>query len=433
MLKNRKFAAFLLSAALVLSACTPSGGNDKDDDKDDDVSYYAELADDYYDIGDYGKAIEVLEEGLEKTESSKLRKKLNKLKSESTVVNETAEASAEAQTDPVSDILDLTADSTIAAAPAAEGDDLLVHRGDEFQMPDIVGMTWEDLLTDHSELNFVPTLQYSSEYPKNVVIYQSVMPHRTVRRGQSIEITVSSGPKLVETDDYSNKPIDDVITLLTKLDLKYEIKRINDSTVAKDHVIGTEPAAHEFVEPGSTVICYVSLGQDKETTSVPQLVDLSLASAQQRANDYNVQLVVEYQPSAEVEEGKVISQSIEPTAVVEENTVITIVVSTGGSNERECSIGMTITGNAHGEFEFRYYIDGTLIENMTTIRDLALSDRFDWTFSNTGVHTYAVIVKSTATNAEDIFFDCTVDFTKDPPEKTFETFSPKVFKQLLDA
>ena len=312
-------------------------------------------------------------------------------------------------------------------------DQIITASGEEVKMPSLLNKTWDEVLAEYSDFNFTPTLKNSSEYPKNVVMNQSVMPGRTIKKNQNVEVTVSNGPKLVEIDDYSNKSIDDVITLLSKQDLKYEITRMEDDSVAKDFVIKTNPAARTFVEVGTTVTCYVSLGSSKESTAVPQLINLSLASAQQRANEYGILLVIVYEPSSEVEEGKVISQSIDPTTKVEKNTIVEIVVSSGGSQERECSIGMTISDNASGEFEFKYYIDGTLQEELTEVKNLALISRFDWAFTNSGVHDYAVKVSSMDTGAGDTFFNCTVDFTKDPPEKTFIKFNAKVFKQLLGA
>ncbi|MBR1831941.1 MAG: PASTA domain-containing protein, partial [Ruminiclostridium sp.] len=266
---------------------------------------------------------------------------------------------------------------------------------------------------------------------------QSVMPGRTIKKNQNVEVTVSNGPKLVEIDDYSGKPIDDVISMLTKQDLKYDIIRQEDDTVQSDCVIKTNPAAREFVQVGTTVTLWVSTGASDETTAVPQLVNLSLASARQRAQEYDILLTELYEPSNDVEEGKVIRQNIDPTTIVEKNTMVEIVISSGGAQERQTSIKINIKGSASGEFEFKYYIDGTLQENMSEVKNLSLIDSFEWPFANSGVHEYAVRVKSVDNGAEATFFSCLVDFTKDPPTKDYgednKNFNPKVFKQLLSA
>ena len=306
--------------------------------------------------------------------------------------------------------------------------------GEEVKMPSLQNMTWDDVLTQYGDFNLTPTLKYDSKYPKNVVMNQSVMPGKTIKKNQNVEVTVSNGPKLVEIEDLTEKPINDVITILSRQDLKYEIIRQDDDTVPANCIIRTNPAAHEFVEVGTTVTCYVSQGASDETTAVPQLINLSLASAELRAKEYDILLTVVREPSSEVEEGRVIRQSIDPTTVVVKNTMVEIVVSSGGLEAREATLKIDIAGVASGEFEFKYYIDGTLQQNMTEVKNLSLIDKFQWTFTNSGVHEYAVRVRSMDTGAEGTFFSCMVDFTKEPPTRDYgDTFNGKVFKQLLSA
>lgn len=312
-------------------------------------------------------------------------------------------------------------------------DDIQRASGEEVEMPSLVNMTWDEVLAQYDDYNFIPTTRYSSEYEKNVVMDQSVMPGRTIKKNQEVEVVVSNGPKLVEIDDYSNKHYEDVITMLRKQDLKYEILRAENDDVAADFVIRTSPAAREWVEVGTTVTCWVSLGKSNESTAVPQMVNLSLASAEARAKEYDIILTVTFEPSAEVEEGKVIRQSIEPTTIVEKNTIVEIVVSDGGEPVRESSISITVNQNATGEFEFKYYIDGTRQDDMTEIKDLALTQKIEWKFSNSGEHYYAIRVRSTATGAEGLFLNMLVDFTTDPPKKTQKEVNERVFRQLLSA
>ena len=306
--------------------------------------------------------------------------------------------------------------------------------GEEVKMPSLINMTWDEVLEEYNDFNFTPVLKYDSEYPKNVVMNQSVMPGRTIRKNQNIEVTVSNGPKLVAVDDFTNKQIDDVITILGKNELKYTLTWTEDDTVPKDCVIRTNPAGGEYVQVGTEVMCVVSLGPSDESTAVPQLINLSVASARLRAKEYDILLVETEEPSNEVEAGKVIRQSIEPTTIVQKNTLVEIVVSTGGEQEREASIRLSFKGVASGEFDFKYYIDGTLQQDKTETKNLSLIDSFEWTFSNSGVHEYAIRVRSVDTGGEALLLNCLVDFTKDPPEKDYgDSFNPKVFKQLLNA
>ncbi len=306
--------------------------------------------------------------------------------------------------------------------------------GEEVKMPSLLNMTWDEVLEEYSDFNFTPVLKYDSDNPKNVVINQSVMPGRSIKKNQNVEVTVSNGPKLIEVGDFVGKNVDDVINKLSSQDLKYNITWTEDDSVQKDCVIRTTPAAGEWVQVGTTISCIVSIGQSNETTAVPQLVKLSVASAEMRAKEYNILLTELYEASNEIEAGHVIRQNIEPTTIVDKNTVVEIVISTGGAQERSSSIKISIKGAANGEFEFKYYIDGTLQENMTEIKNLSLIESFEWNFTNSETHEYAVRVRSIDTGAEATFFSCIVDFTQDPPAKDYgDTFNSKVFKQLLTA
>ncbi|MBQ8903421.1 MAG: Stk1 family PASTA domain-containing Ser/Thr kinase [Oscillospiraceae bacterium] len=306
--------------------------------------------------------------------------------------------------------------------------------GEEVTMPYLVGKTWDEVLAEFNDYNFIPTLEYSSEYEKNIVMEQSVMPGRSIRKNQVIEVVVSSGPKLVEISDYTNKHIDDVVAMLKKQDLQYKIIRTEDDEIAQDFVVKTNPPAREFVEVGDTVTCYVSLGQSNESTAGHNMVNLSLASAQARAEEYDILLTIIYEPSTEVDEGRVIRQNIEPTTLVEKNTMVEIVVSDGSDPVREASVKINIYEGATGEFIFKYYIDGTLQEDMTETKDISLIENIEWTFENSGVHEYAIRVTSVDTGATGLLYNMEVDFTQDPPVKDHhDTFNSKVFKQLLSA
>ncbi len=313
-------------------------------------------------------------------------------------------------------------------------DDIQSASGEEVVMPTLVNRTWDEVRAEYNDYNFIPVTQYSSEYEKNVVMDQSVMPGRTIKKNQEVEVVVSNGPKLVEIDDYTNKHIDDVITMLKKQDLKYEIKRTESDDIAEDFVIKTSPAAREFVEAGTTVTCYVSMGQSNEATAVPDMVNLSLANAKKRAEEYDILLTIITEPSSEVEEGKVIRQNIAPTTLVEKNTMVEIVVSDGSEPIKESGFSISVSSKATGEFEFRYYIDGTLQKDMTEIKDMSLTDKIQWSFSGSGVHEYAIRVTSLDTGASGTLIVMEVDFTTDPVTKSDNgTFNNKLFKQLLTA
>lgn len=71
----------------------------------------------------------------------------------------------------------------------------------------------------------------------------------------------SSSDTTVKLEDYKGQKLDDVKKKLDELGIKTEVYKINDSEVAADCVIRTEPAAGEEVQKNSTIKVYVSLGE----------------------------------------------------------------------------------------------------------------------------------------------------------------------------
>lgn len=308
--------------------------------------------------------------------------------------------------------------------------DIVAEGGEEIKMPYLIGMTWDEAISQYDYLNIEAVQEYSSEYDKYVIMDQSVAAGRTIKENNKITVTVSNGPKLVEIDDFTNRPVEEVKTMLKKQGFDVGFTYMESDEVSADFVIKTEPAARSMVEEGSKVICYVSSGAAETLTAVPQMIKLSLASAKARAEEYGIILTIVYEPSTTVEKDHVISQSIDPLEKVEKDTVVEIVVSNGEIPIRESQIKVTMSSSASGKFTFEYYIDGLLQEDMTEIRDISLSKEILWKISGSEVSNYAIMVTSQETGETAKFVEMEVDFTTDPPTKTTIEFNDKVFRQL---
>lgn len=303
----------------------------------------------------------------------------------------------------------------------------------EIKVPKLIGMTLDDVEEEYGDLhlNLVATSEYSSEYDKGLIMEQKVAEGTTIKATQQISVVVSLGTKMVEIDDCALRPREEIISLLEdKLGLKTEVIWLEDAEIPYNYVIRTDPAEHTMVEYGSKVVVYVSSGPAETLTSVPDMLGLNLATAQANAKNYDIILTVVEEPSATVEKGRIIRQSIDPLTKVDKNTVVEVAVSTGNA---ETSISMTLTSSATGEFVFTYFINGVLQEDLTETRDVGLSKAIEWKISGNDVADYAIKVTSVATGASDTLIDMTVDFTQYPVVKTQNVLNANVFKDLLGA
>ena len=142
--------------------------------------------------------------------------------------------------------------------------------------------------------------------------------------------------------------------------------------------------------------------------------------------------IIEYEPCEDgsVEEGRVIRQSIEPNERVEKNTLVTIYVCNGEKPEKTDTIPLSISDSVTGEYRFKYFIDGILQEDMTEIRDLAISKQIMWEISGRGIKRYTIVVENPVTNVSKTLIDLEVNFDADPIDKQQKEFNSNVFTEL---
>lgn len=301
------------------------------------------------------------------------------------------------------------------------------------EMPNLVGLTLEQISMRYPELVLEKEYEYSDEYKKDAVMEQSVSAGTKYDLGDSVSVVVSSGSKLIEIDDYTNRNIDDTIQLLEKQGFRYDIIYAEDEKVTKNCVIKTVPAAREKAEAGTIVTCYVNIGAPIVNSIVPNMVGKSIEDATDLADESGIKLTITYEKADGVETGTVLEQSIDPDEEVERDTrvVVTIAGETSSSSS-STAINVNMESSLSGEVQLKYYIDGTLQEEKTEIKELSLTKKISWEVSGTDVHTYTIVVTSLATGKSGTLYEMEVDFTQDPPKKDDHgTFNAGLFSELI--
>ena len=92
---------------------------------------------------------------------------------------------------------------------------------------------------------------------------------------------------------------------------------------------------------------------------------------------------------------------------------------------------MDIGDSMEGEFEMKYYVDGTLVPEKTEIKELSLTRKIEWEVSGTDVHTYSIMTTSRSTGKTGKLYEIEVDFTTDPPARNILDSNVNVFTELL--
>lgn len=303
---------------------------------------------------------------------------------------------------------------------------------DSVEVPDFSGLTRVQIEMKYPKLNIVFDEKYDDKADEDEVISQSPAPGTKINKADEITVEISLGGKLVEVDDYSGRSYDDAKVLIEKQGLVPEMVYDDSETVARNCIINTIPSARTMVEKGSTVICYVSLGSAVQETRMPDLTGMTIEDATRVAAENNITFSITYDDTSSFEAGTVIKQGIEPDTVIEPNTRVEVTIAgENASAARETSITVTINNTIEGEFELKYYVDGTLDAEKTEIKELSLTRKIEWQVSGTDVHTYSVIATSLTTGKSGKLYEIEVDFTKNPPTRNQLSFNANVFKELL--
>ena len=210
-------------------------------------------------------------------------------------------------------------------------------------VPDLRGMTEDearDELTRLKEeektylgMKVETERQPSSEYAEGQIMSQDPNPGEKVDQNTTIFVVISSGeepetvevPKVLgEDESTAEQMIRDAGLVVKKGEAQFSSEYAEGTVMSCDPKPGTE------VEEGSEVTIIISLGEEQEkTVEVPTLRNKSASEAESLLSEAGLSGSVSREYSDSVEEGYVISQSVDPGTEVEPGTTISYVVSRG--------------------------------------------------------------------------------------------------------
>ena len=264
------------------------------------------------------------------------------------------------------------------------------------------------------------------------------MYKRQVKIGTEVTVKVSMGIRQIEVQDLENLSAAIAESKLQKDGFKVKKTFEESDDIAKDYVIRTEPGAHEMADQGSTVVLVISMGPEDTSVNVPKFVNLPLSVALERAAEYHLDPQVRYEDSEDVEKDVVMEQSIDPGSMVDRDTPIELVVSTGEISEKTRKFTYSLPKKASGEFEFRYYVDGVLDEESKVTLDIGLASSKSMTYTVTGkageTRTVTIKVTSLDTGKTGSYGEIIVNFPEDGSKATLEdSFDGSIFAELQKA
>jgi serine/threonine-protein kinase len=176
-----------------------------------------------------------------------------------------------------------------------------------------------------------PVYVTSDEYSVNTVFIQN--PEETdpttgerniMRKGDTVILTVSSGPAALSMPNLQDKNYQEAVELLKTMGLtQITLDRTPRADFAPDIVAASQPAAGEKVTKDTAVTLIVSGGE----ATLPKLTGLTFAEAEQLLlqNDLALNPVVNYMDTrTAAEHGQVASQSPDPDQKVMRGTQVSL-------------------------------------------------------------------------------------------------------------
>lgn len=211
-------------------------------------------------------------------------------------------------------------------------DNVLFSTKEDIVLEDFIGLTVDEVAKSdqYERIEIIYEEDYNSSVQAGLVYKQSPVSGRTVKEGQEITLTVSLGTKYVSLSDYSSLSQADAQDALTSEGLYVVVIKNVDSSVAIGYVIGTDPAAGETVEAGSTVYLYVSMAEVQTTTTMPDLIGLTLEDANTLLTQSKItmgNMIYEYSDEYPVD--TIIATGVEAGETVSVNGRVAVTISLG--------------------------------------------------------------------------------------------------------
>jgi serine/threonine-protein kinase len=206
---------------------------------------------------------------------------------------------------------------------------------EEYTVPDLRGYTLEELnlnpsLWDGFDI-VVGTTVYSEDYAADQVCEQSPEAGETVRAGsRTITVNISGSQDALYMIDVVNQDARTVVATLQGMGLKVDQQREYSNEITKGYVISSSLVEGTLVQEGDEVTIFISLGPDEVLVTVPSFLNVDFERVQNQLEVLGLTLGdVNYYPSDEYKENRVMWQSIANGEEVTAGTKISFQVSQG--------------------------------------------------------------------------------------------------------
>ncbi|MDE6590726.1 MAG: Stk1 family PASTA domain-containing Ser/Thr kinase, partial [Oscillospiraceae bacterium] len=206
----------------------------------------------------------------------------------------------------------------------------------QYPVPSILGYTLEDLKRDKTILGefTVETVDtvFSEEYAEGKICEQIPVAGSMAREGDLvIKVNISGGEDKMYMEDVAGWDARQALQVLqNEMGLDVTVEEDYSDTITQGYVIRYTPIKGKLLEKGDEVTIVISKGPEVPQVTVPSFINSKFDDVERQLSSLGLtRNKVDYYPSDEYAEGRVIWQSIEVNKEVDKGTAIDYRVSSG--------------------------------------------------------------------------------------------------------
>ncbi|WP_080942946.1 Stk1 family PASTA domain-containing Ser/Thr kinase [Clostridium baratii] len=213
------------------------------------------------------------------------------------------------------------------------------------EVPNLIGMTMDEAEKAASavDLKVVKVKEVKNEAKTGTIVESNPTAGSSVKKGSTIEVTVSGGEKIFMADLVEDS-LEDAKSKLESLGLKnIKVRYDYSDEIPEGNVISQDPNSGSEIDKNTKITLVVSKGKKVETVKVPSVIGMSESDAKDKLISLGLKVSVETQATTdESKNGKVVGQSLDANTSANPGDTITLQV--GNYKEEVINIMSIVSG-----------------------------------------------------------------------------------------
>lgn len=283
----------------------------------------------------------------------------------------------------------------------------------DIEVDSFVGMNYELQIKDNAEYNekYIFEVYYASfsDAQEGCVYDQDPKAGTSLPEGSTVILYVAKAGEGQVIPDFTGKNFREASDTLETLGFNVVVVPTEDSSVTVGQVIRTDPAANTTVSVGTTVTIYYAADTDSDKLfKMPKLEGKSLEDAKGILEENGLVLYKVESADSSVEKDYVLSQSPSDGSPVREGDTVVLTVSSGCVNAQK-----TLSLPKVGTVTVKVYLDGEEVKAESV--NTSLNNNYVVSASGSEENSELAVYLNEA-----LFYEATVDFTREPAKFTKE-------------